>query len=86
MAMDATPNAIWRLRSGERTQPSGPTRRRARLRRHFPHTDRHTPHTYYTHVPSHTVLWRSMGRKRLVLKMEGKCCIIRAHYVKNPYR
>ena len=36
MAMDATPNAIWRLRSGERTQPGGPPRRRARLRRHSP--------------------------------------------------
>ena len=49
MAMDATPNAIWRLRSGERTQPGGPTRRRARLRRHSPHTDIHTT-THHTHV------------------------------------
>ena len=51
MAMDATPNAILRLRSGERTQPGGPTRRRARLRRHSPHTDIHTTtHIMQTHA------------------------------------
>ena len=56
MAMDAPPNAILRLRSGERTQPGGPTRRRVRLRRHSPHTDMQT-HTTRLHTKYHQRLF-----------------------------